>query len=246
MRGAKSLIKPYRMVVVGMTRTGKTFWVKEFLLPRIGWYVVYDPDMEFGPEHGLVVNNLKDFSKALSEGYDIIFQPRESILASPTKLVHEFEEITKLINAQHDLFYIIDEISNISLAGRRRALIPPQLQITIKRRMKHGIGLCITTQRLKDASADYITQCQVAVMFDMLPKDIEFVEENFPVRLPTVKKGNVKALALNRYHFFVYNHETRVLEKDVLIPQRRNGVGREVATSSRGEWWKALGQLGEI
>jgi len=215
-------IKPYRMLVVGMTQTGKTFWVRNFLLPLLNRYVVYDPDIQFGPEFGVIVHSIKDFIAEFVEKRTskVIFQPDDILLAKPKKMVAQFNKLCEVINMDKDMFFIIDEIANVTLAGRVRPRMPEMLNIIIKRRMKDGIGVCATTQQLKDADVNYTSQTQLVVMFDMLPHDIDYLEEKLPIKLPIRKDGAVAVLDIERYHFFVYNHMQRRVYEDCLTVTR--------------------------
>lgn len=222
------MVYPYRILVVGMTRSGKTYWVREYLLRLLrkdGYrYIVYDPDEEFSSKDGTVTSDYTKIPEILEKDRWVIFQPPPDHIAKARLRVKVFEAIAEFVfnwasekikeGKNEKIFLIIDELSYITLAGRRTPKMPEKFQMVIKRGMKRGIGVCATTQRLKDADVDYITQSQVVVIFDSLPHDVKYIEDKLPIKLPKIYRNNVIALDLQEHEFFVYNHAHRRIYKD--------------------------------
>ena len=233
-------MKPYRIIVVGRTRSGKTFFVKHWLLRQIGRYVIYDPREEFNSEDGEIVNTTEDLSKMLSDDGGawkrrnknigdlkhpkIIFQPTDINFKSVKKRLKEFSEICALINEQRDMFFVVNQLSDISLAENRvKPRLPEDFLFMMrKRKRKQGIGIVIITQRLKDTDSGLVIQSQLLVMFDMLEIDIKYIEDKMGIKIP---KKQVSILPDNyikydrnnlitiidapAYHCWIYNTLTK-------------------------------------
>ena len=233
------ILNPYRIIVVGQTRSGKTFFVKNWLLKQIQRYVIYDPDREFNEEYGEIISDVEELNKMLR--YDgrawkrynknpkglnhprIIYQPSDTNFKSAKKRWKEFNEICSIINDQEDLFFIVDELSHITLAGdRQRPRLPEEFSLMIKRRMKMGIGIVVTTQRLKDSDSGLITQSQLIVMFNMVEIDIKYIEDKLGIKIPkkqvSILPDNYTKYDRNNlitvidappYHCWIYNTLTK-------------------------------------
>jgi hypothetical protein len=134
--------------------------------------------------------------------------------------------------------FIIDEIAHITLR-RDRAIIPPELQKMIKRRMKEPsperpqgrVGVYVTTQRPKDAAVDFITQCQHIIAFKLLPRDVKYVSEAFPVGIDLSDIINYK---LGKYQAIHYDVETQELYYEQLSEKKSKSLqmGRKVDDES--------------
>lgn len=183
----------HRAAFAGMTQSGKTFFLKYGIIPTLGKYIIYDPDLQFdslvSSGHARIVDNYDDFKRLFKGRFPrIIFQPREEMMGNYDARLMEFEQICDDINRlrEGNLTFIVDEIKYLTMK-RRQAFIPPQFSTMITRREKepHRIGVYFTTQRPKDACLDLLTQCRHIYAFRLLPKDIKYVEESFPVEIET-------------------------------------------------------------
>ncbi len=231
-----------RMLVVGSTQCGKTFYLRDFV-NGLNRYVIYDPDCQFGysidnpTSYDALVNNIPSFKRAYVNRLNrIVFQPRESMIMDDDKRIAEFDTLTAYVNQMRYLTFVIDEISSVTLRGNSKVgYCPKHLKATIKRKMKEPvgdrggrIGIIATTQRLKDADVDFITQINELIVFNMLPRDVKYVEENtgFEIsehlsKLPMdwylyynrftkeVRKGHVQTLCKKCYRaYLVLKHYT--------------------------------------
>ena len=223
---------PFRILVIGMTQSGKTYWVRNFLLPVLrhsGYsYVVYDPDEEFTEEDGVIVSKVGHVMPIMRAKKYVIYRPTFEELSDPKERIKAFSQISNSLMLEADamikqggkpkLFFVIDELSTITLADSKRPKNPPQFLALIKRGMKRGIGVCATTQNLKDADTGLISQSQIVVIFDILPVDIVYIESKLPIKIPRQKKkrNGTDAIDIAPYEYFIYNHAHRKLYKDKL------------------------------
>lgn len=229
-------IYPFRIMVVGMTQTGKTFWVRNSLLPVLrndGYrYIVYDPDEEFDKESGYVTSNHEKMKEYIEKKKWVIYRPKTAEIDNVKEGLKVFSDIVKTVfnwaeeqirnGKKSKIFFVVDELATITLADSKRPKNPPQLTALIKRGMKRGIGFCATTQNLQDADTNIISQSQVVVIFDCLPLDIKYIEKKLPIRLPVIKRNGASALDLKEYEFIVYNHAHRKMYKQRLRKGEKN------------------------
>ena len=200
-----------RIVIAGRTQTGKTSFVRCALLPWLGSFICYDPDLQF-TGYGKIVETIPELRKAIvKDGHRrIIFQPRDLLMGMAEERVEEFELICRTIDKLQNVTFIIDEISHITRPEfRRSAFIPPVFAMIIKRREKlpHRIGVICTTQRLADSDINLLSQSRYSYSFQLNAHDAEYVSKKWGMG----KDMQRQLEALPLYKYIKYNHETGAL-----------------------------------
>jgi hypothetical protein len=233
----------HRVAIAGMTQSGKTTFLREAIVPMLGRYIIYDPDMQFDsltmdPQRARIVDNYDEFRRLFKGGFPrIVFQPRDEMMNDYDSRVLEFEQICEDINRLRDrpLTFIVDEIAYITFK-RRIATVPPQFQLMISRREKepHRIGVFFTTQRPKHACVDLLTQCRHIYAFKLLNKDIRYVEESFPV--------SIQDMMYDMEDFACIHYDVEEMRVTIEKLERKRGMeGRftvlaEIAEGAGNEW----------
>jgi AAA+ ATPase superfamily predicted ATPase len=200
----------YRVVITGRTQTGKTSFIRCALLGELNAYIIYDPDMQFNG-YGQVVENVKAFVAAIKGGArQIVFQPRDILMGYPDARIEEFEMLCKIIDRLRNVTFIVDEVSHITRPeNRRAAFVPPTFRMLIVRRMKspYRIGIIITTQRMKDADVDFISQAQHTYTFAQNATDAKYIAEKLGMPI----KELIESLPPHEY--LRYDHITREINR---------------------------------
>lgn len=214
--------------------SGKTTFLKEGIVPYLPRWVAYDPDLHFGNIKGVkICRTYEDFEKKFPFENKIAFQPDDDVMGNFDRRVAEFEQVCERINHLGvKMTFIIDEIAHVTLR-RDRAIIPPELQKMIKRRMKEPsperpqgrIGVYLTTQRPKDAAVDFLTQCQHIIAFKLLPRDVKYVREAFPVGVDIDDIINYK---LNKYQAIHYEVDTQEMYYEELDEKQSRNLMKNV------------------
>ena len=211
-------LPPYRRVIAGRTRMGKTMYMRYKIIANSPAYIIYDPDEQFS-DVGAVTHNYDEFVALLNSGAQrVVFQPTDEIAGQPEMLVLEFDQICQFISQNVRNFqFCIDEISIITKAGGSRVpKCPMWLGVLLKRRMKapHNIGLVMTTQRMKDADVEFLSQAQESIMFAQNQVDAKYVAEKVGIRTITRPDGSFVHLEralqeLPPYTYVKFDHQLR-------------------------------------
>jgi hypothetical protein len=127
--------------------------------------------------------------------------------------IDEFELLCQYVSKLRNVTFIIDEISEVTRpAGKKVASMPPTLGMIIKRRQKapHNIGVIVTTQRMKDADVDFITQSRFTYTFQQNPSDAKYVAE----KLGIATKEMVELITtLPLYHYIKFDHTDQSIKR---------------------------------
>lgn len=199
--------EPYhRVVITGRTQTGKTSFIRCALLDTLGAYIIYDPDMQFSG-CGHVVSRGKEFKQAIRDGHrHIVYQPSDIMMGVADVRIQEFENICGVINHLRNVTFIVDEVSHITRPeNRRAAFVPPTFRMLIVRRMKepYRIGIYISTQRMKDADVDLLSQAQVTYTFAQNALDAKYISEKIGMQISKMIE------TLPPYKYLKYDHLSR-------------------------------------
>jgi len=202
-------LRTARIVVTGRTQTGKTSLVRCSLLGELGSYIIYDPDYQF-TGYGYPVDIVPDLIEAIRKGErQIIFQVRDVLMRGDMwdGRREEFEMLCQVVNRLKNVTLIIDEVAEVTRRpGTKAATMPPTLGLIIRRRMKapHNIGVIVTTQRMKDADVDFLTQAQLTYTFQQNASDAKYVAEKLGI---DTKEMREVIMSLPDYNFLKYNHK---------------------------------------
>lgn len=204
-----------RIVITGRTQTGKTSFLRCAVLHQLNAYIIYDPDNQF-TGYGVLVTTIPELIKAIKQGHrKIVFQVRDILMRGDMGEARreEFELLCQIIVRLRNVTFIIDEISEVTRpTGKKIATMPPTLGLIIKRRMKspYNIGVIVTTQRMKDADVDFITQAQLTYTFQQNSSDAKYVAERLGMNTRDLRE---LIETLPPYHYLKYNHTTRALTR---------------------------------
>lgn len=246
-----------RLLITGQTQSGKTEYLK-FKLRNVPRYVCYDPDEHLSAaEFGIQCADTTHLKKLLDKGERrIVYVPSDDVMANFDDRADEFDEMCEIINDDdyHDrdnpLTFAIDEIATVTLPpGKRTPVCPEQFAIAIKRKMKKGLGLFATTQRLKDCDVDFITQAQIIVMFRLMKHDIRYIQEKVGIDFSPLILGAGKSQAdysvkpvLKRWHYIYFDNDTKetYIGHLELETRARETVGRKWVPSSPAQSLKNI------
>ncbi|MHA1286400.1 MAG: hypothetical protein ACTSPB_03235 [Candidatus Thorarchaeota archaeon] len=219
------VIQPYhRLIVVGAVQSGKTTFIKDYLIPALGRFIVYDPDLHFGG-CGVVCHTPETLEMALRQGItQLVYQPTAEEIKHFEYRIQCFEKICAIVNGLRHFTLVVDEIRYITRPmGKKQTQMPPEFAFTILRRMKKAgegrkggrIGVFVTTQRLKDSDLDLVSQAQHMIIFRLEKVDINYIEERINA---TIRD---KVVTLKPYHYLHYCALDSTVTTHAPIPIRK-------------------------
>jgi DNA helicase HerA-like ATPase len=146
------------VAVLGVTGSGKTYWMRNSLIPLWRRVIVADTeDLDYG--------NLPSVKpkKALSLAKDDkAFRVRVVFTGNPSIDEPVMEDFCySLLDQGHDLLFVVDEATDFSDAHR----IPDGLRALIRKSRKRNITVAMATQRPAMLSKDVLTQSSHRVYF---------------------------------------------------------------------------------
>lgn len=179
------------VVVLGVTGSGKTYWVLHTLIPAWSRVIVVDTeDYDFTslPEVGI------DRALSLARG-DKAFKVRIGARGDrgPEDAALMEHLGRGLLRDGHDLLLVFDEVTDFGDA----AGLPRPLRSLVRKSRKRGISLVMLTQRPAMLSKDAYTQASHVIVFALNDYDAEAVRPYAPwvkERLPMVPRGSYRYL----------------------------------------------------
>ena len=174
-----------RVFVCGRTGSGKSYLVKNLLIPRMTNYVIYDYKHEIEIPGAVIFNRIEDFRRQPNQ-HAIIYRTRSGT-------DEEFDALCKQVFYRGNNTLVLDETAyhcDTSKIMRHHGLI---MQLGRSK----GVGIINCTQRPRAIHNNVISQCEHFFTFDLIQqtdrkKLAEFCGEEL----------------LNRakeYHFFYYH-----------------------------------------
>ena len=161
------------VVVLGSTGSGKTYFVRNCLLPLFDRVLIFDSeDMDFTDFPTLSLWQVKRFSRSNYRFYGKIVLTGKLDLDEPV-----IEEVCDALLAHgHDMAVYIDEVTDFSDARS----IPDPLRALIRKGRKRGISVIVGTQRPAMLSKDYYGNSQHRFIFFLSDYDAAVVREYAP------------------------------------------------------------------
>jgi hypothetical protein len=197
------------IAVFGIRGKGKTFFVRNALIPNYRKVLIFDQQISF-PEDMVTQKEMKKYS-----GWKLIDDPRELInemlkqtkkknLHKRIKIVYrpnqdaikrDFNFVTEALFRIGHFMFIVDELHDFLTATQ-----VPQAMSKIFRIGRHkGIGFCGITQRPAHVHNTFKAQVQKAFVFKLsLPPDRKYIEDWFGDQAEVVK-------TLPDFHFLFWD-----------------------------------------
>lgn len=210
-----------RWLICGRPRSGKTNLMRHLIFSKYGdvdgYFIIYDPDHELG-RWGLRVNSVDEVEEVFPDiSNHIVYQPYVDLSFDERR--DDFDDLCSYLNTLNlDFAFGIDEISNISVTAKGVPVeISSSFKISISRRGKRGMEIFVTSQKPKESTVTYVSQCTKIGIFDIFPHDIVYIEEKIGITLPTetinMEFGEKVRLRLDKYEFFIYDDITHEFKK---------------------------------
>lgn len=181
-------------LVVGQTGAGKTFWAKNWWLPRFRRQIVVDTEeMEFPDDVWKPVSI--DHAGRLAKS-DRPFRVRVAMDVGESGRTQYSHLSDVLLKGGKDCVVWVDEYADFM---QNSVTTEQGLALTRKAR-KRGITLAFATQRPQVIDKTAYTQCQHHVWFGMDPADIDYWHTRAPYLIPLAPKIPIGS------HRWIYHH----------------------------------------
>lgn len=178
-----------RVLIAGKTQSGKSFFIKKAILPKLSAYIIYDIKREYG-SFGVVVHSLGELKERLKDDCKKIVYQMSNISAQ------HFGEVSDFIYANlRNFVFVVDEIQNFVT----RSAIPDGFKrlVCIGEGEPRRLGIIGATQRPANVHADFKGNVSVCVAFRFVsPLDTGALSHFF---------GEDSLKSLEKYHFLVWN-----------------------------------------
>lgn len=204
-------------LIVGLTRSGKTYFTKKMLraYERI---IVVDPDDEYSSLPGFHRIDGERGDAALNELLELLYDNWDStfkvaFVPDESCLIEQVHEISKLPMWMGDAFmdgrisdntaFVVDETADSMPLSMPRAFSGAER--VARRGAKRGIDMIGITQSPADTSYKFRKQCKRIVSFQLTDDASQEAIEK-PIRLWGAKSGEVKQRigTLKQYHHFAW------------------------------------------
>lgn len=207
-------VEGFHSLIVGLTRSGKSHFVKKEVLKGKDRIVVFDPDDEWGRERGFhtitcgsnVSVAMEELRQVLNDNWDssfkVVFVP---LPGQEIQLLHEVSGLlmkfqTPFFDGTHDLLvdFVVDEIAD-SCKTHMKEEFNGFLRVA-RRGAKRGINAIMITQRPQEVNSTAKGQARRIISFGLSDDNaLEAVEK--PMRAYGAKNNEIKAQigALKQY-----------------------------------------------
>ena len=173
-------IEPHiRILVVGKTQSGKSYWAKK-LLSQYKNRIVYDIKREYS-DYGLIVKTIEELDEAIKSGCN-------KIVIQPLDLSSEyFDKVCEYIFSKlRNMVFIVDEVHNYI----SKSYIPMGFKrlVTVAEGKELRIGVISISQRPQNIHNDIISNCKLVVCFKLnLKNDAESISELTGMRVEDIQ-----------------------------------------------------------
>jgi len=178
------------IVICGKRRSGKTFFLRHFLLPKLPRAIIWDYNYEYeNLKNSIVVHNTSQILQLVQKYRFIIFRP---ILKTEDVFLQFCDACYKTVNNT----VIIEEVERYATSWN----IPLSLKMIVDTGRHRGLGLICTMRRTMRTHPDIIFNADLIFAFHQhRPQDLDYLAQ---VMNPEVV---YKLPKLPLYFFVVYD-----------------------------------------
>lgn len=179
-----------RISIFGRTGSGKTFFVKNWLLPQYSNYVFYDFKHENDDvDHEIVINTPNQLKIDLDTYQKILYQPTQ------TNIRKEFNSVCDIIFKHKNTSLYVDESSNISTPSS----ILPYHNIIMTQGRTYNVGVINAAQRPRIIHNTIISESEHLFVFSLnLETDVDKIKEQIGAAAEDIH-------FLPEHHFLYHN-----------------------------------------
>jgi DNA helicase HerA-like ATPase len=159
-----------RISIFGRTGSGKTFFVKNWLLPHYTNYIFWDVKHENRDiEHEVILNTPAELKDGITQYQKILYQPTN------IKLDKDFDAICEIIFKNKNTALYVDEASKISIPNR----INPWHNTIITQGRTYNVGIINASQRPRIIHNTLISESEHLFIFSLnLETDIIKIKQS--------------------------------------------------------------------
>lgn len=179
-----------RITVLGMTQSGKSYFVKN-LLKSYSARLIYDIKGEY-KDFGVVVHDLKSLRETFLSGCDKVVYHTENLS------FEHFDEVCKFVYMHlKNIVFVVDEAHNFC----SKAYIPEYFKriITVCQGVPYKIGVIAVSQRGQNLHNDILGNSTVWRIFQVERLDAEYLSKR-------IKVSSEELENLPPHHSFTYNN----------------------------------------
>jgi len=176
--------------VIGRRGSGKTYLVKNHILPELPRYIVFDQNNEFADmPNASRADTLEDLEDFLEVGDNIIIPAKSDI---------GFEELCFILNESVSNYYlVVDEFHMLYQNYQEFTSKYAQFKKIVLTGRHDSLGLVIITQRPSDLPPYLLSQCTILYIFNVyLKKDL--------VSLSNIINDPENCQKLQNYEYYKY------------------------------------------
>ncbi len=162
------------MVVLGRTGSGKTYWIRETLIPTWRRAIVVDTEqMDYERLPAVSLRSALRYAKG-DKAFHVRVLARGDHSEADLAMIDDL--CYGLLEVGHDVLVVFDEATDFSDAHR----IPESLRGLVRKARKRNISTVMGTQRPAMLSKDAYTQASHLVIFYLSDYDTDAIKEYAP------------------------------------------------------------------
>jgi len=178
------------IAISGKRRSGKSYFLKKFLIPRLPSAVIWDYNHEYQLRNSTVLYGDPNLIlKNIAKTKYIIFRPT-------SKTEEDFESFCQICNRLTNTFIVVEEVERYETSWH----VTPQFKMLIDTGRHKGLGLICTMRRTKRVTIDVLFNADFIFAFRQhTPQDLDYLAEFMNPQVV------YKLLKLPEYWFIVYD-----------------------------------------
>lgn len=166
----------YHVVVLGRTRSGKTVFIRDGILPMLPRFIIFDVEQRDG--FNAVVNtstdNINEAIKAINAGLNVQYRSGGN---SPKEISSEFNFLCKCVLMCGHYAIVSDEAADLSSPS----FINSYHYAVLRKGLGRGVVHITATQRPQMISKHIFTQSQIKILFPLDDYDIQACRPYIPI-----------------------------------------------------------------
>lgn len=155
------------IVITGKRHSGKSYFLKNALMPKFPYYIMWDYNHEHQFNNVPVTYKLTEIPSLFKQYRKLVYRPLDKSLSN-------FDSFVRSCYRLSDFMLVIEEAERYAT----KHYMPPALKWIVDTGRHRGIGLCVTCRRPARINTDIISNADYVFMFHQhLPVDIEYLAE---------------------------------------------------------------------